>query len=45
MSLQRRHFLLGYLKSVGPAGVWIRDLPHGSPVLYQLSQPVGSTVQ
>ena len=32
-----------YLKtlSVGPAGVWTHDLPHGSPVLYQLSQPVG----
>ena len=23
--------------SVGPAGVWTRNLPHGSPVLYQLS--------
>ena len=43
MSLQRQHFLLGYLKtlSVGPAGVWTHDLPHGSPVLHQLSQPVG----
>ena len=43
MSLQRQHFLLGYFKtlSVGPAGVWTHDLPHGSPVLYQLSQPVG----
>ena len=40
--LQRQHYLLSYLKtlSVGPAGVWTRDLPHGSPVLYQLSQPV-----
>ena len=29
MSLQRQHFLLSYLKtlSVGPAGVWTRDLP------------------
>ena len=43
MSEQRQHFLLSYLKtlSVGPAGVWTHDLPHGSPVLYQLSQPVG----
>ena len=41
MSLQRKHFLLSYLKtlSVGPAGT--HDLPHGSPALYQLSQPVG----
>ena len=40
---EQRHFLLSYLKtlSVGPAGVWTHDLPHGSPVLYQLSQPVG----
>ena len=41
MSLQRQHFLLSYLfiylktLSVGPAGVWTHDLPHGSPVLYQ----------
>ena len=43
MSLQRQHFLLSYLKtlSVGPAGVWTHDLPHGSLVLYQLSQPFG----
>ena len=43
ISLQRQHFLLSYLKtlSVGLAGVWTRDLPHGSPVLYQLSRPVG----
>ena len=29
MSIQRQHFLLSYLKtlSVGPAGVWTRDLP------------------
>ena len=35
MSLQRQHFLLSYLKtlSVGPAGVWTHDLPHGSPML------------
>ena len=28
--LQRQHFLLSYLKtlSVGPAGVWTRDLPN-----------------
>ena len=40
MSLQRQHFLLSYLKtqSVGPAGVRAHDLPHGSPVLNQLSQ-------
>ena len=43
MSLQRQHFLLSYLKtlSVGPAGVRTHDLPHGSPVLNQLNQPVG----
>ena len=43
MSEQRQHFLLSYLKtlSVGPAGVWTHDLPHGSPVVYQVSQPVG----
>ena len=41
MSLQRQHFLLRYLNtvSVGPAGVWTHDLPHGSPMLNQLSQP------
>ena len=46
MSLQRQHFLLSYLKtlSVGPAGVRTHDLPHGSPVLNQLSQPVGRSV-
>ena len=35
MSLQRQHFLLSYLKtlSVGPAGVWTRDLPLGRPAL------------
>ena len=45
MSLQRQHFLLSYLKtlSVGPAGVQTHDLPHGNPVLNQLSQPVGGT--
>ena len=39
MSLQRQHFLRGYLKtlSVGPAGVWTHHLPHASPVLFQLS--------
>ena len=43
MSLQRQHLLLSYLKtlSVGLAGVWTHDLPHGSPMLNQLSQPVG----
>ena len=43
MLLQRQHFLLSYLKtlSVGPAGYRTHDLPHGSPVLNQLSQPVG----
>ena len=36
MALQRKHFLLSYLKtlSVGPAGAWTHDLPHDSPVLY-----------
>ena len=31
MSLQRKHFLLSYLKtlSVGPAGAWTHDLPTG----------------
>ena len=39
MLLQRQHFLLSYLKtlSVGPAGVWARDLPLGRPALSQLS--------
>ena len=43
MSLQRQHFLLSYLKtlSVGPAGVWTRDLPLSRPELSQLSQPGG----
>ena len=43
MSLQRKHFLLSYLKtlSVGPAGAWTHNLPHSSLALYQLSQPVG----
>ena len=47
MSLQRQHFLLSYLKtlSVGPAGVRTHDLPHRSPVLNQLSQPVGGVNQ
>ena len=36
-------FLLSYLNTLsdGPAGVWTHDLPHSSPELYQLSQPVG----
>ena len=40
MSLQRQHFLLIYLKilSVGPAGVWTRDLPLRGPALYQLTE-------
>ena len=40
MSLQRKHFLLIYLKilSVGPAGVWTRDLPLRGPALYQLTE-------
>ena len=44
-NLQRQHFLLSYLKtlSVGPTGVWTRDLPHGSPMLNQLSEPVGGS--
>ena len=39
MSLQRQHFLLSYLKtlSVGPAGVWSRDIPLGRSALSQLS--------
>ena len=39
MSLQRQQFLLSYLKtlSIGPAGVWTRDLPLGRPALSQLS--------
>ena len=43
MSLQRKHFLLSYLKtlSLGPAGIRTHHLPHGSPALYQLSEPVG----
>ena len=48
MSLQRQHFLLDYLKtlSVGPApGFWTHDLPHGSPVHYQLSQSVGGKLK
>ena len=38
MSEQRQQFLLSYLKtlSAGPFGVWTRELPHGSPVFYQL---------
>ena len=46
MSLQRQHILLSYLKtlSVDPAGVQTHDLPHGSPVLNQLSQPVSSAL-
>ena len=37
--LQRQRFLHSYLKtlSVVPAGVWIRDLPHGRPAFSQLS--------
>ena len=40
ISLQRQHFLLIYLKilSVGPAGVWTRDLPLRGPALYQLTE-------
>ena len=39
MSLQRQHFPLSYLKtmSVGPGGVWTRDVPLGRPALSQLS--------
>ena len=42
MSLQRQHYLLSYLKtlSVGPAGVWTHDLPHGSPMLNQANSTV-----
>ena len=40
MSLQRQHFRLIYLKilSVGPAGVWTRDLPLRGPAIYQLTE-------
>ena len=43
MSLQRKRFLLGYLMTLsgGPAGIRIHDLPHGSPMLNQVTQPVG----
>ena len=39
MSLQRQHFLLSYSKtlSVGPAGVWTRDLLLSRPALSQLT--------
>ena len=39
MLLQRQHFLLSYLKtlSVGPAGIWTRDLPLSRQALSQLS--------
>ena len=37
LSLQRQHFLLGYLRSVFPARVWTRDLPLRRPALSQLS--------
>ena len=42
LHVQRQHVILSCLKtlSVGPAEVWTRDLPHGSPVLYQLSVKV-----
>ena len=41
ISLQGRHFLPSYLKtpSVGPIGVWTRDLPLSRPALSQLSSP------
>ena len=41
MSLQRQHFLLSFLKTlgVGPAGVRTRNLPLSRSVLSQLSQP------
>ena len=41
ISLQGRHFLSSYLKtpSVGPIGVWTRDLPLSRPALSQLSSP------
>jgi len=37
MSLQRQHILLSYFKTLSVGPVWGRDLPHGSPTLYQLS--------
>ena len=38
MSLQRKHFLLSYLKtlSVGPVAIWTHDLPHGSTAVLLL---------
>ena len=38
MKLQKQHFLLSCFKtpSVGPAGAWTRELPHGSRVSHQL---------
>ena len=39
MSEQRQHFLLSNLKTMSGG------LAHGSPVLYQLSQPVGPVVK
>ena len=41
MSLQRQHFLLSYLKKKCWSGVRTHDLPQGSPMLNQLSQPIG----
>ena len=43
MSLQRQHFLLSYLKTlgVGPASVWTRNLPLGRPAFSRLSEPGG----
>ena len=41
MSIQRQHFLLSYLikdPECWSGRGWTRDLPHGSPVRYQLSE-------
>ena len=42
MQLQRQHFLLSYLKTLsgGSAGVWTRDLPHGSPMLNKIIRAI-----
>jgi len=37
MTLQRQHILLSYCKTLVRSGAQTRDLPHGSPTLYQLS--------
>ena len=36
LTICRYYYKGSTISSVGPAGVWTRDLPHGSPVLYLL---------